>query len=535
METRYDAVVIGSGIGGLAAASLLAAVGGRRVLVLERHFRLGGFTQTFRRGRFTWDVGVHYVGELADGSLPRRLFDLASGGAVGWERMPSPFEVFEYPGLTFEVPDEPSAYREALGAAFPRERRAIDAYFRDVARAAGWVRRWAAAQVLPWPVSRLAPLPGRRHALSTTAEVLDRRFGDPRLRAVVASQWGDYGLPPSQSAFAIHAVVADHYLHGAWYPRGGAGVIAPAMAAVVEAAGGACRVNHTAESILLEGGRVAGVRVHARDRDGERTFDVRAPLVVSDAGARATFERLLPSRARPPLVAGRPEDAASAVTLYLGLRASPAGLGFRGENRWIFERDDHEATFAARNDLARGRAVMAYVSFASLKDPTARAHTAEIVAPLDAEAFSEWRTAAWKRRGDAYEAFKAAIANALLDLVERRHPGFRDLVEYAELSTPLSVEHFTGHARGAIYGAAPTPARFRDPALRARTAVGGLFLAGADACTLGVMGAFMGGTIAAAAALGPSGFPRIVAAAARAPRPPEHAEVKGALGSGDVG
>src|SRR5512138_2708515 len=131
MESRYDAVVIGSGIGGLAAASLLARVGGRRVLVLERHFRLGGFTQTFRRGRFTWDVGIHYVGEMNEGSPGRRLFDLVSGGAIGWERMPSPYDVFEYPGLTFEVPDDPSAYREALGDAFPRERAAIDAYFRD--------------------------------------------------------------------------------------------------------------------------------------------------------------------------------------------------------------------------------------------------------------------------------------------------------------------------------------------------------------------------------------------------------------------
>src|SRR5512138_1332784 len=99
MESRYDAVVIGSGIGGLAAASLLARVGGKRVLVLERHFKPGGFTHTFRRRGWTWDVGVHYVGGMGDGEQPRRLFDLASGGALAWQKMPSPFERLEYPGF----------------------------------------------------------------------------------------------------------------------------------------------------------------------------------------------------------------------------------------------------------------------------------------------------------------------------------------------------------------------------------------------------------------------------------------------------
>ena len=518
MDRSYDAIVIGSGIGGLGAASLLAQVAGRRVLVLERHFKLGGFTHSFRRGRFSWDVGLHYVGEMNEGSPGRRLFDLACGGAVAWERMPSPYDVFEYPGLTFEVPDGEEAYASALGDAFPRERTGIAAFFRDLSRASGWFNRFAAAQLLPPPLSAVAPLPGRSLALTPTAEVLARRFQDPRLRAVAASQWGDYGLPPSQSAFAIHALIARHYLRGAYYPCGGAGVIAPALASAIEAVGGACRVNHAVLGILVEAGRAVGVLVRAREGGAERTVEYRAPLVISDAGALATYGVLLPPGVRrSPSRKPAPTLGASAVTLYLGLREDPGALGFRGENRWIFERDDHEATFAARNDLARGQAGMAYLSFPSLKDPLCRAHTAEIVAPIDAEVFSAWRGAAWKRRGEAYESLKRTIGEGLLELVERRHPGFRDLVEYAELSTPLSIEHFTSHARGGLYGVPATPARFSDRALRARTPVPGLLLAGADACSLGIMGAFMGGTLAAATALGPSGFPRILAAARRGP------------------
>jgi phytoene dehydrogenase-like protein len=191
-------------------------------------------------------------------------------------------------------------------------------------------------------------------------------------------------------------------------------------------------------------------------------------------------------------------------------------MGFRGENWWLFEHADHDAAFARRNELLEGRARWGYLSFPSLKDPRARSHTAEIVAMADAAPFARWRDQPWRHRGEEYEALKATIGRALLDLVERHHPGFRQLVAYQELSTPLSVEHFTGHPGGRIYGAPATPARFRDRRFGVRTPVRGLFLAGADAVSLGVVGAFMGGALAAGAAMGSSGVRRIFAAAARA-------------------
>lgn len=511
---RWDAIVIGSGMGGLATASLLAQLEGRRVLVLERHFKAGGFTHAFRRGSWEWDVGLHYVGDMQEGSGPRRLMDLVTGGAVRWNAMPHRFERFVYPDLEVEMPSDPAAWEEELGARFPAERAALRGYFADVRRASGWLGRHLAGGILPGPLGALLRLPGRRLALRTTGEVLASRFRDPRLAALLASQWGDYGLPPGQSAFAMHATVAAHYLRGAFYPEGGAGALAAAAGARIAAAGGEVRVSHEVEEILVEGGAAVGVRVRA-GRTGP-VEEHRAPLVFSNAGADLTFSRLLPAPLRRP--GPPPAQGTSAVTLYLGLSRSPEALGLRGENTWLFGGWDHDALFADRNGLLEGRVGAAYLSTPSLKDPAARAHTAEVIAQVDAEPFAAWREAPWRRRGPEYEALKARIAASLLDAVERRFPGFRALVAHAELSTPLTMERFGGQRRGLFYGLPATPARFASPARGPRTPVPGLLLTGADAGTLGIVGALMGGVLAAAASMR-AGFPRIQAAARRGPAP----------------
>jgi len=138
-------------------------------------------------------------------------------------------------------------------------------------------------------------------ALRTTKEYLDQRFQDERLKALLTSQWGDYGLPPDQSAFAIHALVANSYLQGAWYPEGSAKTITSSIVPIIEEAGGTCLVNHDVVEILVENGTARGVRVLEKrgKKVEEKTF--LAPLVVSDVGAYSTFTKLLPEQVQLPL------------------------------------------------------------------------------------------------------------------------------------------------------------------------------------------------------------------------------------------
>ena len=311
-----------------------------------------------------------------------------------------------------------------------------------------------------------------------------------------------------------------HYLHGGWYPVGSSRTIADGAKEVIEARGGACLVDHTVEEILVEDGRAVGVSVRYKKGRGPHHATFRAPVVISDAGAHTTATRLLPPGAAPWLTASvaTAEPSVSTVTLYLGLRDSPATLGFTGANHWYFDSYDHDGTRERWGEVLEGRPPGAYLSFPSLKDAEAHRHTAEVIAFVEYGAFEQWRGEPWKRRGPEYEALKTRISEGLLDLVERHHPGFRDLVAFAELSTPLTVEGFTGHREGGIYGLAATPRRIRDQLVPATTEVEGLFIAGSDACSPGVAGALMGGAFAAGAVIGAKGFPTIMRAAGREAR-----------------
>lgn len=517
-QSNYNAIVIGSGMGGLAFASIMAKLRKWRVLVLERHFKIGGFTHTFTRpGGWSWDVGLHYVGEMGEGMIGRRLFDFITESRVKWNPLPDVYDVFVYPKLQVRACKGEANFRSVLIDAFPNERSNIEGYFRDLRSTIGWTNRYFAAMATPAPLGWMVRAVNRFTAdlpLEITQHYLERRFRDRRLRAVVTSQWADYGVPPGRSAFATHAVIASHYLNGAWYPAGGAGEIAKAAGAVIRSSGGELLSNHEVTRVLLEGDRALGVEVNvSKGKQGARA-EFRAPIVVSDAGAWNTFTRMLPASALPfrDELKSSPEGF-EVVELFLGLREDPRKMGFKGENYWIFESFDHDEMHARRNALLNGRAAMAYLSFPSLKDPSAKRHTAEIIAPLSYRSLEAHRDEPWRRRSIDYKSAKTRITQALLDLIESHYPGFRDLIEYSELGTPLTFEHFTAAPSGSIYGYPGTPDKYRKPWLGPSTPVRNLYLTGSDVALLGIMGALMGGVLTASRLIGPLGFLQIMRAA----------------------
>ena len=526
----YDVIVIGSGIGGLTTAGLLARAAGKRVLVLERHTEPGGLTHTFRRDGASWDVGVHYIGQVGPGSRARAYFDYLSGGELEWNRMPDAYDRFVYPDLDLSVSSDPDRYERELVAAFPQEARAIRRYFKAVRRTTAWTTMGFVQGMVPRPMTsllRLAQRMGGRTATGTTKAYLDAHFRSPELKAVLASQWGDYGLPPSRSAFAVHAMVVSHYLEGGWFPQGGSARIARTFEKGIEQAGGAVRVAQEVTEILLDNGEASGVRVmdHRGPLSQERVY--RAPVIVSAVGASNTFNHLLPTSGDIGRLTGPARrtltnlgTGTSAVTVFLRLRDDPRSIGLDGGNIWVNRDLDHERAQEHSVCLLEGRPHDVFVSFPSVKSGESP-HTAEIISFCDADSFRQWADLPKGDRGPDYSALKERVARGMLDLAESAAPGLSDLVDYLEVSTPLTYAHYTAHPAGAFYGPPATPLRYRSDPLGPRTAIPRLYLSGQDAGSAGIMGAMMGGLAAACQVLGPRCYSTITSALREAPASPD--------------
>ncbi len=500
-------IVVGSGMGGLSAASFLAQQGSR-VLVLEQNSIVGGCTQSYERRGYRFNIGLHYVGSVQGPTVTRRLFDAATEGAVRWHALPSVYNRMVLGERSYDIPAGRDAYRAALAERFPMEVQAIDRYLDLVVSVNRTSRGYFAQKALPeelvadsydeWTADF------HHHSDRLTIDALRELTDDRELIGVWTANWGDYSLPPSRSSFAMHCMLNRHYLDGGSYPVGGPMALATAIAPIVERAGG--RILHSADvgRIVVEGGRAVGVEL----RSGEVA---RATAVVSNAGVRNTFGRLLDTEtAAASGVANLVDevgDSYALVGLNLGLRASAADLGITPANIWAHDTNDFDANLSRHRDDFDAPFGFHFITFPSAKDPdweTQRPNTAtvEMYAWTDFAHFQKWEGVARAARGDDFDRRKEAIRVRLLAELERYVPGVSEVVDVAEVSTPLTYERFLRRRRGGFMGLEASPERFRARWLRAPTALPGLYLSGQDVTTDGIIGALTGGLAAASAVAG---------------------------------
>jgi phytoene dehydrogenase-like protein len=519
LPERVDVAIVGAGLGGLEAGARLARAG-KRVAVFDGHYVAGGSCTMFQRrgpgGLYTFDIGLHYVGECGpEGTLTRLLGE--AGVALEWEQLdPDGFDTLVFPDFRFRIPASREVYRERLLALFPAERRGIDRYVRfldEVELASRAMERSAGKPSLGmlWQMATKGRLVARYRS-ATIGEVLDDCTTDLRLRAVMLGQHGDYGLPPAKVSALLHAGLANHYFGGAWYPRGGGQAIADGLATVIEAAGGTVHLRHPVRKIVVRDGRAAGIEVDKRGT----VSTIEAGVVLSNADLKRTFSELLPESAVPDAVRSRVAGYEMAGGLFmtcLGVEGDLRELGLGAGNIWESDGYDVDAMYAnAADGVARTQGC--YITSGSLKDPTCDHHapagyqTLEIMTlmPSSKELWgADVDDAPWSwsyRHEPRYEAAKAEVERQLIARAERLFPGLASRIVLRESATPMTHGRYTRATNGTAYGLAATPAQFMQGRPGYRTHLPGLFLCGANTrAGHGVIGALLSGRNAASAIL----------------------------------
>lgn len=508
IDSHYDAIVIGSGLGGLTCAALMAKAG-KKVLVLERHYTAGGFTHSFKRRGYEWDVGLHYIGEVHNPNSPlRRVFDVITDGNLQWAKMDPVYDKIIIKDQQYNFVAGAAQFREELLKSFPNARQQIDDYLKHIRAATRSLQAHFGQRYLPQRLQGLAGSAlgriGGNYFSRTTKQVMAEFIQDPKLASVLCGQWGDYGLPPGQSSFGMHAVVAQHYLGGGNFPVGGASQIAHHILPVIERTGGRVVVNAEVEQILLQGGRAIGVRMSNGD-------EILCDNVISAAGLHNTYGKLLPedagSRIKLDDKLAKLKPSISHLGLYLGINGSSQELGLDQANMWVYRGYDHDKELARFLRNSNTGFPLNYISFPSAKDPAWNSHypgksTVDVISLAPYEWFKQWENKPWHQRGADYDQFKQMLAEKLLEVVYKHVPQVRGKVDYFELSTPLSTAHFNNYAKGQVYGMEHTPERFAQGWIKPSTPIKGLYLTGQDILFCGVASAMMSGVMTATSVLG---------------------------------
>jgi all-trans-retinol 13,14-reductase len=509
LDSRYDAIVIGSGLGGLTTAALLSKAG-KKVLVLERHYTAGGFTHSFKRRGYEWDVGVHYIGDVHKPYSPLRItFDAITNGQLKWAKMDDVYDKIIIQDQHYDFVAGTKNFKEELLKSFPNGKRQIDDYITHIRSATRSMPAHFGQRFLPPVLQKtLGPLMNRvsgNYFNRTTQSVMAEFVQDPKLASVLCGQWGDYGLTPAKSSFAMHSVVATHYLGGGNFPVGGASQIARHILPVIEASGGKVLVHAEVEQIMVDGGRAIGVRMANGD-------EILSDTIISAAGVKNTYGKMLPEevgtryKLKDQLTKVPPSVAH--LGLYIGLKGTTEELQLQQANRWIYLGYDHDANVQKFLSKPNTDFPLFYLSFPSAKDPAWSSHypgksTIDVITLAPYEWFKPWENKPWKNRGADYEAFKEKMAQVMLEKVYQQVPQVRGKVDYYEVSTPLSTAHFNNYAHGEVYGLDHTPDRFAQSWIKPQTPIKGLHLTGQDILFCGVASAMMSGVMTAATLLGP--------------------------------
>jgi len=457
MTKKHGAIVIGAGLGGLSAATMLAR-NGLSVLLLERHNVPGGYATSFVRGRYEFEVALHELSGIGPpehrGSLYRYLDYLGVANKVEFICMPNLYRAV-FPGLDVTLPAGQEAFEAKLCHTFPHEAKGIRRFLKHVFDLRGDFVKIAKQRGVGNPATMPFRLPHFFRYLPTTwGHVLNRDVKDPRARAVLSQYWGYTGMPPSKISFLYFATTLAAYVkRGPAFPKGRSQALSNAFLTTFEEHGGESRMNCGVQRITTGEGRVTGVITD----EGEK---ITADWIISNADPITTCRDMIGSDKVESSFFTRlqsSEVAPSTINVYLGVARSHEELGLT-EHEIFFNQDhDFERHYEmmrtipplspAREEGNGGVPAIAIACYNVVYPDISPPGTSIVV--LTGLTYGE----PWYEVVPAeYVATKNRFADGMIHMAEKIAPGLRKYAEVVEVSTPITNMRYTSAMGGSIYG-----------------------------------------------------------------------------------
>jgi phytoene dehydrogenase-like protein len=510
---RYDAVIIGAGLGGLTTAAILARAG-RKVLVIERSNSVGGSASSYKVGDLFVEGSLHETSNPHDPRDPKHNPLTRAGvlDAVTWVPSGTFYEVRGgLVGQPLTLPDNFDAARQALIQRFPDAQDGIARLLGEmeqIASAVGVLSR--GARIFKSPSQAFGALrnmlPAIRDWNLSLSQKLDRVFGDNEaVKAALAANLSYYHDNPATIWWVFFAAAQGSYLlSGGRFVQGGSQRLSSALARAIKTAGSDVILRRNASAIGVDSnGRIATVAHTAKDGSDPQTVETRR--VIGNA-APEILAALLPDASGAKLLAayGHRQRSISLFALTLGLSKRPRELGVRGYSTqllpdWMTSLNDYaDATALMADEPSQRMPPLAIVDYAAIESGVpAPPYVLSVVGP---DLLSNWTGG----DQDSYRAKRARWQDAIVAYLDEHYPGLAQAITASTFNTALSVQQYLGAPQGAVYGFAPTPPRslFSTQRRSPETPIPGLYLASAYAGFGGYTGVIQSGGACADMILG---------------------------------